>query len=65
MRRTKSRVESVRRSEDRRVDLAMVELAGTVLVLVYVQRGRDIRVISFRRASRKERRIYEQASTEE
>lgn len=33
----------------------MVEMAGRVLTLVYVKRGNDIRVISFRVASRKER----------
>ena len=43
----------------------MVKMAGTVLVLVYVERGRDIRVVSFRRSSRLERRIYEQALEEQ
>jgi hypothetical protein len=42
----------------------MVKMAGTVLVLVYVERGRDIRVVSFRRSSPRERRIYEQALEE-
>ena len=58
-------LKSRRRSEDRLIDLALVALAGTVLVLVYIKRGENIRVISFRRASRKERSIYEQASREE
>lgn len=56
---------SSRSDEDRLVDLAMVKIAGTVLVLVYVERGNDIRVLSFRRSSRKERRIYEQALEEQ
>jgi uncharacterized DUF497 family protein len=56
---------SSRNDEDRLVDLAMVKIAGTVLVLVYVERGRDIRVVSFRRSSRLERRIYEQALEEQ
>lgn len=54
-------IESPRRDEKRLLDMAMVELAGTVLVLVYVLRGDNVRVISFRRASRAERRFYEQA----
>lgn len=56
---------SRRDSEKRLVDMAMVEGAGTVLVLIYVQRGRNVRVISFRRASRKERAFYAQACKEE
>ncbi len=51
---------SPRQNEDRLVDMAMVEMAGTVLVLVYVERDADIRVISFRRSSRQERKVYEQ-----
>ncbi|MDR3762981.1 MAG: BrnT family toxin [Acidobacteriota bacterium] len=54
-------IDSPRDGETRKLDMAMVEIAGTVLVLVYVQRGQDVRAISFRRASRKERRFYEQA----
>lgn len=56
---------SRRAREPRLVDMAMVEVAGTVLVLVYVERGQDVRVISFRRASRKEREFYAQISSEE
>jgi len=56
---------SSRNDEDRLVDLALVKMAGTVLVLVYVERGRDIRVVFFRRASRLERKIYEQALEEQ
>jgi len=57
-------IESPRNDEERLLDMAMVEMAGTVLVLVYIRRGANIRVISFRRASRKERRFYEQALAE-
>ena len=53
-------VESPRKNERRLVDLAFVEPAGAVLALVYTQRGESIRVISFRVASRGERRFYEQ-----
>jgi uncharacterized DUF497 family protein len=56
-------VESRQRDEDRLMDMAMVKLAESVLVLVYTMRGEDIRVISFRRASRVERRFYEQAAS--
>lgn len=51
---------SPRGDEHRFLDLAMVEQAGRVLSLVYVRRGDDIRLISFRVASRRERRAYEQ-----
>lgn len=40
------------------IDMALVEAAGTVLVLIYIERGDEVRVISFRRASRTERRWY-------
>lgn len=50
---------SARKDEDRSLDIAMVEVAGRVLTLIYVERGADIRVISFRTASRRERKIYE------
>lgn len=51
---------SGRNDEDRMVDIAMVEAAGRVLTLVYAHRGPDVRVISFRIASRSERKRYEQ-----
>lgn len=54
-------LQSLRSGEDRLVDIAMVEVAGVVLVLVYVVRGSVVRAISLRRASRAERRMYEQA----
>lgn len=51
-------LQSPRSTELRRQDMALVEMAGEVLSLVYVLRGNTVRVISFRRASRRERRLY-------
>ena len=48
-------------SEERLMDIAMVDVLGIVLVLVYVIRGERVRAISLRRASNTERRQYEQA----
>ncbi len=46
-------------SEQRLMDVAMVEVAGVVLVLVYVLREPDeLRAISLRRASKQERVRY-------
>ncbi len=47
-----------RKGEDRKMDVALVEVSGDVLALVYVERGPEVRCISFRFASRKERRAY-------
>ena len=47
------------RGEARWRDLALVETVGSVLTVVYTVRGYNIRIISFRKASRKERRIYD------
>lgn len=47
------------RGEERWLDIALVETGGIVLALAYTIRGYDIRIISFRKASRKERRIYD------
>jgi hypothetical protein len=47
-----------RGKEPRFQDIALVEIAGSILSLVYVMRGLNVRVISFRPASRRERRIY-------
>jgi uncharacterized DUF497 family protein len=47
------------RGEERWLDIALVEINGIVLALVYTVRGYNIRIISFRKASRKERRIYD------
>lgn len=50
---------SSRHGETRKQDIALVEVLGVVLALVYVERGDEIRAISLRRASRMERAIYE------
>jgi uncharacterized DUF497 family protein len=47
--------------EERLMDIAMVEVFGIVLVLVYGVRGHRVRAISLRRASKTERMRYEQA----
>ncbi len=45
--------------EARLMDVAMVAVAGVVLVLVYVMREPDeLRAISLRRASKQERTLY-------
>ena len=44
--------------EARFLDVALVEIKGAILALVYTIRNRNIRFISFRYASRKERRRY-------
>lgn len=46
------------RGEQRFIAIGMGS-AGSVLVVVYTQRGDDVRAISARRASRKERKSYE------
>ena len=52
-------LESPREAENRSLDIALVEQAGVVLVLVYVLREpNEVRAISLRRASRKERALY-------
>jgi uncharacterized DUF497 family protein len=48
-----------RRGKSRLQDIAIVEAFGVILALVYVVRGYNIRIISFRKASRKERRAYD------
>jgi uncharacterized protein len=50
--------QSTRSDEPRLVDIAIVQVAEAVLLLVYVELGDDVRVISFRRASRREREVY-------
>jgi uncharacterized DUF497 family protein len=49
-----------RRGERRLMDIAIAVIHGRLLALVYTERGNDIRVISFRPASREEREQYEQ-----
>jgi len=52
-------IQSNHPSESRLQDLALVEVAGILLSLVYVVRGEAIRIISFRRAGRRERKYYD------
>lgn len=49
-----------RMSEHRLLDLAFGVVKGRLLALIYTERGKDVRVISFRPASREEREQYEQ-----
>jgi len=59
--RNKLTLQSTRHDEARMMDIAMVEVAGVVLVLVYVMRQPDeVRAISLRRASKQERTLYAQ-----
>lgn len=52
-------LESPKADEPRLMDIAMVEVAGVVLALVYVLRQPDeVRAISLRRASKQERKLY-------
>jgi uncharacterized DUF497 family protein len=52
-------LQSPQGDEGRLMDIAMVEVAGVVLVLVYVIRQPDeLRAISLRRASKQERKLY-------
>jgi uncharacterized DUF497 family protein len=46
--------------ERRWMDIAFAVVKGRLLALVYTERGDDVRVISFRPASREEREQYEQ-----
>ena len=49
--------------EERFLDVALVEVKGAVLALVYTTRNGNVRFISFRYASRKERRRYAAAKS--
>jgi uncharacterized DUF497 family protein len=52
-------LKSSKGDETRLMDVAMVAVAGVVLVLVYVMREPDeVRAISLRRASKQERTLY-------
>ncbi|MFZ0743709.1 MAG: BrnT family toxin [Terracidiphilus sp.] len=42
------------------MDLAMAVVRGRLLALIYTRRGEDVRIISFRPASREERKQYEE-----
>lgn len=50
---------SDQRGEKRWLDLALARIHGRVLALTYTYRGKDVRIISFRVASREERAQYE------
>ena len=52
--------DSDRQGERRFLDLAFAVIKGRLLALIYTERGYDVRVISFRNASREERELYEQ-----
>lgn len=47
--------------EDRYIDIGL-SAKGHILVVVYTERGSNIRIISCRKATRLERRTYEQES---
>jgi uncharacterized protein len=49
-----------RAGERRLMDIALAVVKGKLLTLIYTERGRDVRVISFRPASREERKQYEE-----
>ena len=49
--------------ETRFLDIALVELKGAVLALVYTIRKGNVRFISYRYASRRERRRYAAAKS--
>ncbi len=51
----KKTYQSTRKGELRTLDLAFASVAGRLLALIYTVRGDDVRVISFRVASRMER----------
>ena len=52
--------EASRHDEYRLMDIALAVMKGRLLTLVYVEQGEDVRVISFRHASREERKQYEE-----
>ena len=52
--------EASRGDEYRLMDVALAVIRGRHLTLVYTERGDEIRVISFRHASREEREQYEE-----
>jgi len=51
--------QSNRKGERRLMDLAFAVVNGRLLALIYTERGNDVRVISFRPASREEREQHE------
>ena len=56
-------LQSPQKGEARLMDIALVQVAGVVLVLVYVMREPDVvRAISLRRASKQERKLYAESN---
>jgi uncharacterized protein len=51
------------KQEARFLDVALLEIKGAILALVYTMRDGNVRFISFRYASRKERRRYAASKT--
>lgn len=51
-----------RYDEYRLMDVALAVVKGRVLTLVYTEEENEVRVISFRQASREERKRYEEDS---
>jgi uncharacterized DUF497 family protein len=51
-----------RGDEYRLMDVALAVIRGRLLTLVYTERDDEVRVISFRHASREERKQYEEDS---
>ena len=51
-----------REFEFRLMDVALAVVKGRLLTLVYTENGEEIRIISFRHASRTERKHYEEDS---
>jgi len=49
-----------REGEYRLMDIALAVIKGRLLTLVYTERGDEIRVISYRHASREERKQYDE-----
>ncbi len=49
-----------RGDEYRLMDVALAVIKGRLLTLVYTEHGDEVRVISFRHASREERKQYEE-----
>ena len=52
--------DSSRAGELRMMDVALAVVKGRLLTLIYTERGDDVRVISFRPASREERKQYDE-----
>lgn len=57
---SKCTYDASRGDEYRLMDVALAVVKGRVLTLVYTESGEDVRVISFRNASREERKQYEE-----